>query len=150
VHSPTEVAHLQRVPHTDQNVLGLDVAVDDVLRMAVLDRLDHLLKIPRRPSLRERTAALQQRIKLAAWSHLKHEVDAPLVVEEAVHAQDVHMSAVRLDFDLAAQLVLYPMLDQLSFVQYLQRENEARSTVTRDVDRAEFPSTKTFPDVDIP
>mmetsp|Transcript_40040 Transcript_40040/g.114558 ORF Transcript_40040/g.114558 Transcript_40040/m.114558 type:complete len:230 (+) Transcript_40040:34-723(+) len=46
MHSPTEVGDFQSVLQADQDVLRFDIAVHDVLGMAIHDRLNHLLEVP--------------------------------------------------------------------------------------------------------
>mmetsp|Transcript_17137 Transcript_17137/g.44098 ORF Transcript_17137/g.44098 Transcript_17137/m.44098 type:complete len:246 (-) Transcript_17137:56-793(-) len=149
MHSPAEVRDLQRVLQANQYILRLDVAMDDVLRVAILDRLHHLLEIPRGPRLGEGAAALQQRVELTAWRHLKHKVHALLIVEVAVQPQDVDVPAMRLDLDLTAKLVLHSVLDELVLVQYLERENEACATLACHVDRTKFARPQALSDVNV-
>ena len=49
-----------------------------------------------------------------------------------------HAPQVRLDLDLAAQLVLNASLAQLALVEHLQGDNKVRLLLTRQVDLAEF------------
>jgi hypothetical protein len=42
MHAPTEIANLELAIHPDQQVLGLDVAVDNVFGVQVRERIRHL------------------------------------------------------------------------------------------------------------
>mmetsp|Transcript_3807 Transcript_3807/g.4728 ORF Transcript_3807/g.4728 Transcript_3807/m.4728 type:complete len:217 (-) Transcript_3807:371-1021(-) len=113
---PAEVCNLQSILQANENVLRLDVSVDDMLRVAVLNGLNHLFEVPCRPCLREGTATLQQSIELPTGCHLKAEVDPLLVMEEGVESQNVHMPTVRLNLDLSPELMLNSVLDKLSLI----------------------------------
>ena len=46
VHAPAKVANLELAVDPEEEVLGLDVAVDDVLRVQVAERVGHLGDVP--------------------------------------------------------------------------------------------------------
>merc|ERR1719174_1260016 len=133
MHSPAEICYLEGVLQTNEDVLWLDVSMDDVLCVAVLNGLHHLFEIPSGPSLRKLTSALQKTIKLSSWSHLKHEVHSLLVMKETVKPENVHMPAMRLNFNLPSQLMLHTVLDELRLIQHLQSENETCAALSCDI-----------------
>merc|ERR1719399_767532 len=146
--SPAEVRNLQGVPHADEDVLRLDVSVDHMLRVAVPDGLRDLLEVPGRPGLGELPPVREQVVELPARRELQHEVDPLLVDEEAEEAQGVDVAEVRLDLDLAPQLVLHPVADELALVQYFQGESEMGAALLCQVHVTKLSRTEASPDVD--
>eukprot|EP00443_Scrippsiella_acuminata_P025511 CAMPEP_0115214550 /NCGR_PEP_ID=MMETSP0270-20121206/24361_2 /TAXON_ID=71861 /ORGANISM="Scrippsiella trochoidea, Strain CCMP3099" /LENGTH=222 /DNA_ID=CAMNT_0002628321 /DNA_START=435 /DNA_END=1099 /DNA_ORIENTATION=- len=137
--SPPEVCNLEGIVSANQDVFWLNVAVDDVLRMAILDCL-------REKSL---SPALQFRIQLTPGCHLQHEVHSPLIVEVIVQPQYVHMPAMRLDLDLAGQLVLDAVPDQLDLVKDFQCKYESGSSAASHVNVSELARAKSFAHVNV-
>lgn len=127
VHTPAKVGNLHLAADADQQVLGLDVTVDDVLRVQVLQRVGNLRNVPRgRRLVKAPVRHLGQDLEqLAAPGKLEHHENAPLVVEVAKHAQHVGVPQVHLDLDLAPQLQVHLVLHELLFVHTLERHDIA-------------------------
>ena len=62
-------------------------------------------------------------VELAFRGELEHEEDALLVVEVAVQPEHVRVPQVLLNLDLAPDLLLHLVLDDLRLVQALERED---------------------------
>lgn len=118
VHRPAKVRDLHHPVRPDQQVLRLDVAVDHVLLVAKVQRVRQRLDVLFSPveNVCEKLAGTDESVccghrtnnsstrlgeaadiaqnleELAALRKLEDEEDAPLVVEEAVHPQNVGVS----------------------------------------------------------
>ncbi len=103
MHGPPEVGNLQASINAKKQILELDVAVDDVLPMAVVQRVRELRHIFRRTPLVEPTptAVVQLMEQFATARVLQDEVDAGVVVEVAEQTQDVGMPQMALYLDFA-------------------------------------------------
>lgn len=101
---PAEVGHLCVVVGVEQDVLGLDVAVDHVVAVEEGERVGDLADPPRHLRLVEALLLLQQLEELAVRRELGHEVHALLVVEVAVQAEHARVLEPRLDLHLLPQL----------------------------------------------
>ena len=75
VHAPPKVGDLHVAAQPDQQVFGLDVAVDDVLGVAVAQRAREARDVRRGARLGEAPRALQLLVQLAARGVLEDEVD---------------------------------------------------------------------------
>ena len=124
VDGPTEVCELEIAVQADEDVLWLDVAVDDVLCVAVVDGVAHLDDVVCRRLLVESFSVAEHFEELTARCVLDDEVDASLVPEEPVEADDVRVAQLRLNFDLAAELAFHGFLLELGFVEDLDSNNE--------------------------
>ena len=116
VHAPAEVRDLDLAVDADQDVLGLDIAVHDVLLMQIFQGGGHLRDVLRGLPLWEARLLAQVLVQLAAARELENEEDAFAVVEVPEQAQDVGVAQVALDLDLAPDLLLDFALLQLGFV----------------------------------
>ena len=61
----------------------------------------------------KRFSSQQVVVQLPTWRVLQHEVHELALHEELVHAQHIHVPDVRLNLDLAQQLVVHGLLVQL-------------------------------------
>ncbi len=73
-----EVGELDMAIEVEENVLRLEVAIDDVLRVEVLDGQDDLYEVELSYSLRETGLFQKMEEELTAWTEIKHEVDIVL------------------------------------------------------------------------
>ena len=71
-------------------------------------------------------------VQLAFTGKLEHQKNALLVVKVAVQAQDVGVSQVGLDLDLAPQLLFGLGFDELGLVEALEGEDVARFGLCSD------------------
>ena len=111
---PAEVGHLCVVVGVEQDVLGLDVAVDHVVAVEEGERVRNLAHPPRHLRLVELLLLLQQLEELAIRRELRHQVHALLVVEVAVQAEHARVLEPRLDLHLLLQLWSGNRSDELS------------------------------------
>ena len=123
VHTPPKVADFQFTIEPEEEVLGLDVAVNDMLRVEVTERVCHLVDVARRALLGEASVLRELLVELALARELQHKEDALLVVEVAVEAHDVRVPQVLLNLDLAPNLLLDARLHDLGLVERLHGED---------------------------
>lgn len=95
--------------------------MDDVLCVAVFEGSTHLEHVSccaglRKPLLGAVLDAVQCLVQLATWCDFEYEINPFVVVEVAIHAQDVRMTQVDLDLHFSSELVLHARLGQLHFV----------------------------------
>jgi len=92
----SEVDHfdLAAVPYVDEDVLRLEVAVRNVLAVAVGDRLQDLLENESSLGLAEVVPLRNLVEELAAIAQLSHQVDATLVLIDFEQAHDVRVRQV--------------------------------------------------------
>lgn len=150
VHAPPEVGQLDLAVDADEDVLGLDVPVDDVLAVQVAQRARHLRDVLRGLPLGEAVLAAQVLVELALAGELDDQEHALAVVEVAVQLQDVGVPQVALDLDLAAHLALDPAVLQLVLVQHLQRADEPVRPLPRQVHPPELALAQRPPDLEHP
>mmetsp|Transcript_37548 Transcript_37548/g.93369 ORF Transcript_37548/g.93369 Transcript_37548/m.93369 type:complete len:203 (-) Transcript_37548:257-865(-) len=135
---PPEVRDLELALNADEQVLRLDVAVDDVLLVAVHEGARQRRDVRRRAPLAKPLALLQLFIQLPLGGVLQDEVHAVLVVEIPVQPQYVGMAQVGLDLNLSPQLVLNMRLLQLILEQHLERDDVLTVLLARQVHVAEL------------
>ncbi len=87
-----EIHHLDRARGVELDVLGLDVAVDDLLLVDVLQGLGHLERDAQLAGQVAGMPVLHGAAQILAAQKLRHHVRAALVLAEVVHAHDVLMS----------------------------------------------------------
>lgn len=133
VDAPAEVGDLDLAVDADEDVLGLDVAVDDVLAVQVAQRARHLRHVLRRLPLREPALAPQVLVQLPFRRELEDQEHPLAVVEVPEQLQDVRVPQVALDLDLPPHLLLHPPLRQLALVQHLERADEPARPLPRQV-----------------
>ena len=75
----------------DYDVLGFDIAMDDLLGVDLVDCLADLFHNGRYFLLGERLQLSKVVQELSSCAHLEEDIDVALVVEEAVHFDDVGM-----------------------------------------------------------
>lgn len=123
VHAPAEIANLELAVDTQEEILWLDVPMNDVLGVEVGERIGHLIDVDGAAPLREGAVLCELLVELALSGKLEHEEDALLIVEITVKTEDVWVSEVLLDLDLATDLLLHSGLDDLGLVEALEGED---------------------------
>ena len=86
MHGPAEVRDLQLAVQSQEQVLGLDVTMNNMLLVAVAESSSHLEDVSRRFLFAEPTLRREALVELAAGGVLEDQIDALLVPEVAVHA----------------------------------------------------------------
>jgi hypothetical protein len=97
--------------------------VDHVLGVAVPEGAGELEDVLGGLPLAETALGLEVLVELAAGAVLEDQVDALVVEEVAVEAEDVDVAEVRLDLNLPAELVLDPGLEELGLLEDLEGDN---------------------------
>ena len=100
MNAPTEVGDLDIILRTEEEILGLDIAMDDMFGMTVPHGRGKVRDEARRGPFAELSARRELLVQLAARTVLQYEINILIVEEVAVHAQYVSMSKVGLDFNL--------------------------------------------------
>jgi len=119
MYRPAKISELNVIIDRKQYILGLDIPVYDFKRMQVGDSLNHLVDVLGCPLLLKARLLLQDLVELTLGGVVQDDVDLLLVVEEAVHLQDVSVAEVAVDLDLTTQLEDYVVLLQLLLGQHL-------------------------------
>lgn len=139
VDAPPEIRNLDLAVDAHQNVLGLDVAVDDVLAVQVAQRRRHLGNVLGRLPLGEAVLLAQVLVQLALAGELEDQEDALAVVEVPVQLEDVGVPQVALDLNLAPHLLLHARaVLQLRLVEDLERADEVARPLARQVHAPEL------------
>lgn len=112
---PPKVGELDLSLRADQQILGFDVTVNDVLLVTIVQGVGEIDNVFSSSLLGESNLSSELLVELAAVRVLKNEVDTSLVEEISVHSKDVSMTKVALDLNLATQLVLDVGTQQLRF-----------------------------------
>ena len=110
----------------EEDVFGLDVAVDDLLGVHVLEALADLPQVA--GGLRLCHLALLLHLHQRTVGHgLKHQVDVGLVAEAAEQRGEVPVLQEGLDLYLPQQMLLHLHLGDLLLLQLLQHHHKASS-----------------------
>ena len=149
VNGPSEVCDLDLALAVDEEVLGLDVAVDDVFLVAVVEGRGEGADVVGRPLLREAFQALEVLVEFAPRGELEDEVDSTLVVKVPIESKDVVVSKMGLDLDLATKLVLHTGFRKLRLEQNFEGYNIVTLFLPRQVNVPELSSSERFPNVEI-
>mmetsp|Transcript_20113 Transcript_20113/g.44712 ORF Transcript_20113/g.44712 Transcript_20113/m.44712 type:complete len:216 (-) Transcript_20113:413-1060(-) len=89
MHGPAEVGDLYVPALADQQVLGLDIAMDHVLVVAVVQSDGEVVDVPRCERFAKVAAVGELFVELSAGRELQDNVNTGLIPEEAKHTQDV-------------------------------------------------------------
>ena len=123
MHAPAKIADFELAVDSEEEILGLDISVNDMLGMEIGKGVGHLVDVDGAASLGEAAVLCELLVKLALAGKFEHEKDALFVMEVTVEAEDVWVPEILLDFDLATDLLLYSGLDDLGLVETLEGEN---------------------------
>lgn len=94
----------------DDYVFWLDIAVDYAQRVDLVDRIADLLDDGCHLGLLHGFGALELVEELPAGAHLHDDEDVGLIVEVAVHLDDIGVVEVQLDLHLSDELLDYLLL----------------------------------------
>jgi hypothetical protein len=146
---PPEVGDLDAAVRTEQEVLGLEVAVDDALAVALRQAHRDLPDVARGDGLIEAAHLLEQRIELTAAGVLQHDVDARGIVEVGVKPDDVRVHEAGLDLDLTRQLLLQARVLEFGLLHDLDRADKVRRLLAGQEDRAQLAAAQRFADGEV-
>jgi hypothetical protein len=99
VRGPAEVGELHVVVGGEENVFGLEIAMDDVVEMAVVEGIGDLVCVLGGAMFVEATVlgGLQVTVKFPFAGELESDVDLVVVVEPCEEPEDVGMSEMKWD-----------------------------------------------------
>ena len=130
----TEVDQAHRVVCSYHDIVGLDVAVDDVLCVTMIDSLEQTLHVPSCVCLREGLVGLLSDFleELSARHVLHHQVDILGIVVRLVILHDVGVIERVKDSDFLHDAV--NIIPQLDFIKHLNSNLEIRAVNVRSVE----------------
>jgi len=128
--------------NADQNVLGLDVTMDDVLLVEVLQSRRHLCNVLRSLPFRESLFTTEMLVQLAFSGEFKNQKDTLAVMKMTEQTKDVGVCQIRLDLDFSPDLLLDFALLKFRLVQHLQSADKTRRSLSRQIYATEFTLTQ--------
>lgn len=142
VNTPAKVTDLDLSVDSDEDILGLDVTVHDVLFVQIFQCSSHLRNVLRSLPFWEPVLLAKVFVQLTTASELEDQENSLAVMEVTVQSQDIRVSQVTLDLDLASDLLLNTALLQLRLVQHLERADEAGGPFFGQVHTTKFALSK--------
>jgi hypothetical protein len=130
------------------DVLGLEVAVDDLALVHVVQRAADLLHDHLGHLLGQLALLLQQRVELPRVAQFLHQVDVLLICEEGVEFHDVRVVQEGLDLDLSHQLDQQLRL-HVALADPFQRAHEPRLLVLGHEDLAELARAELLAELEV-
>ncbi len=130
-----EVGDLGRALAVDQDVLGLDVAVDDVARVGAAERAGDLDRVRERLVHRQPAHAADALLERLALDVLEDDVGPALVLPGVDHADDVRVRELRDRAGLAAEALELVGVRRDLAVHELDRDLALERLVERAIDR---------------
>jgi hypothetical protein len=118
----------------DQDVVGLDVAVDDPVAVREAERLEHLVRVRERLGDRQRAAGHDELLEAAALDHLHCDVVRPLGLAAVVDGDDVGMRERRRRLGLAPEALDEKLVVRVAIVQDLDRHAATEILVLCEID----------------
>jgi hypothetical protein len=151
VDAVSEVGDLDLGVEAQQYVLGLDVAMHDVLAVHVAEGRGDLCDVSCGLLFGEAAFGLfvHFAVQAAARREFQDEVYALLVVEPGQQLEDVFVREVGVYLDLPSDERLFFFCGGLGFGDDLESANIARGKVTRKVDASEFAATQGTTELEI-
>ena len=136
-----EVGEDRPIPF-EEDIGGLHIAVDDPLRVGVIERASDLLhQIERR---REAAEALQALIQRAPGDQFGHEVEGAVIVAEVVDAEDVGVAQARGDPRLLAEALHEGRVARQARVDQLDRHEAIERGLIGAAHRRHPPAPQAF------
>ena len=118
---------------SEENVLWLDVTMNYAHIMTIIDRSCNLTDIGRRSSFTESLALQQVFVDFALRRVLQNHIHTLLVPKVAVHAQNVLVFQVGLDFNFTPNLLLDATPLQFTLLNHLDGHNERGFDLTGEI-----------------
>ena len=137
-----EVDELAVAARVQQQILGLQVAVDGALGVQVGERLHHARRVEFRLVLVELAALLEHAPQLAAQTHLEHQVQVLLVLERLVEAAYEVRARLEHDVALVEHVVLLLGLHDVLLFEHLERIGAMMALVAHQLDATEATRAK--------
>lgn len=133
--TPSEVCDFDFAINTEQDILRLDIAMDDMFRVTVVQGMCNTSSVAGGASFIKGVHS-QMFVQLALGGVLEDEKDSVVVVEEAEETKDVGVSQMRLDFDFASQLVFNLTFEQLFLEEHLEGDYVLGALLAGEIDAA--------------
>lgn len=133
-----KVRELEFSLNTDQNVLGLYIAVYNVLAIHMLKSARYLCSILGGFPFGQTMLSTQLLVKLSLCSEFEREKYPLVVVEVAVKFEDIGMTQVGLNFNVVADLLLHLVFFKFGLVQGLQLADIAATAFRYEIKPPEF------------
>ena len=118
---------------SEKNVLWLDVTMNHAHIMTVVNRGCNLTDIGRRSSFTESLALIQVLIHISTWTILQNHIHTLLVPKVAVHAQNVLVFQMGLDFNFTPNLLFDATPLQFTLLNHLDGHNELGFDLTGEI-----------------
>ena len=118
---------------SEKNVLWLDVAMNHMHLVTVVNRGCNLTDIGRRSSFTESLALIQVLIHISTWTKLQNHIHTSRIPKVAVHAQNVLVFQVGLDFNFTPNLLLDATPLQFTLLNHLDGHNELGFDLTGEI-----------------
>ena len=118
---------------SEKNVLWLDVTMNYAHIMTIIDRGCNLTDIGRCSSFTESLALIQVLIHISTWTILQNHIHTLLVPKVAVHAQNVLVFQMGLDFNFTPNLLLDATPLQFTLLNHLDGHNELGFDLTSEI-----------------
>ncbi len=129
-----EVAHLDLAVGRQQDILGLDVAVNHAMRVRHVEGLAELLDDGHHGCQRQRRVSIDQTLERTTLDIFHHQITQPIIVAHVVDGHDVgmleHAGQVRLLLEAAYDI---RAAEQVA-VQHLDRDLTAQARVMGAID----------------
>ena len=132
-----EVGELEVAVVLDEYILGLEVAIDDVVDVQVLEREEYVGRVEARLVLVKAASLLQQQVQVAVAHEIETKVDVRAVLEAEVQLDDVRVVAGGEYVALAYHAVDLPLLVELGLGEHLDGVEFVGGLVVAEQDAAE-------------
>mmetsp|Transcript_38597 Transcript_38597/g.90238 ORF Transcript_38597/g.90238 Transcript_38597/m.90238 type:complete len:465 (-) Transcript_38597:1410-2804(-) len=144
-----EIDHLEVALLVDEQVLGLEVAVDDFEAVHVREDRHDLRRVEARVLVGQRRLGGEQREELAAERNLEQHVELALVLVCGDELQDEGVVHHREDLLLVHHVLLLLHLDHLGLAHALERVGLDRRLVHHQLDAAEGAHAEDAPQLEV-
>ena len=147
---PAKISKFKVTVTPHQQIFCFEIAVNDVLEVKIVDRVAELADVPGRKLEAEPVlGSFQFLVEFSTFRILKDQVDSLGVVKPRIHAQDIFVSKVTLNFNFGPCQQLQTLGFKLAFRQHFDGDDEAGALLTREKDMAKIPSTEFLAQVKI-
>lgn len=149
MHRPSEIGNLETALSAEKQVLRLDIAVNDVLGVAVFERLGEVSNVLSSLLFLELALLLEILVQFSLGSILENEVYSLGVIKVPVEAENIFMAEMRLNLNLSTQLVFDSVFAQLFLEQNLESTDKFTLLLTSEVHTSKLSVTKRFTNIKV-
>jgi hypothetical protein len=133
---PPEIGQFEIGVQSHKDVLRLEIAVDDVLRVAVADSVGNLTDALRCVAAIKLFGISEDRKQFTARCIFHDKVYIRVVVEISIETDDVRVPQVGLDLDFATNLAFHVVFLDSSLVYDLKSHNKLGTNLPGEIDTA--------------